>query len=121
LIHPQVKIVVGNSVATSIVETLLTKTEADIAVISEGDITVPELLHAIETGASLATVNGIAYVKEGTVVWTEARALIKNISDLPHIDFDIFDAEKYIAGARNYIDEPLPLPREQIRALPVNT
>ena len=33
--YPKTKIIVGNSVATSIVNTLLTKTKVDIAVIGE--------------------------------------------------------------------------------------
>src|SRR3989338_5316827 len=37
-------IIVGNSVATSIPNIVLEKTEADIAVIGEGDVTVVELL-----------------------------------------------------------------------------
>ncbi len=51
--HPFSKIIVGNSVATSIVDTLLTKTKADIAVMGEGDETIVDLLNAIETDREL--------------------------------------------------------------------
>jgi len=39
--NPKVTIVVGNTVASSIPEILLTHTEADIAVLGEGDRTFP--------------------------------------------------------------------------------
>ncbi|MDR3560122.1 MAG: radical SAM protein [Negativicutes bacterium] len=119
--HPHASVVVGNSVATSIVQTLLTKTEADIAVIGEGDVTVPELLSAIEKKIPLDTVLGIAFKKDGEIFYTPPRPVIQNISELPNIDFDIFDVEKYIQGTKNYVNEPLPVPREEIRSLPLNT
>ena len=67
-------IIVGNSVATSIYEILLSRTEADIAVMGEGDVTIIELLRAIETKQDIGTVKGIAYKKpNGEIVRTAPR------------------------------------------------
>ena len=57
--HPHAKIIVGNSVATSIVDTLLTRTKADISVMGEGDETIVDLLNAIKTERDLESVQGI--------------------------------------------------------------
>jgi len=119
--HPYAVIVVGNSVASSITDTLLNNTEADVAVIGEGDETVVDLLAKIRNSESLYEVTGIAFLDKGRVVKTQPRPLIKDISILPFIDFEIFDVDIYIEGSKNYVSDPLPFPRDQVRALPVNT
>lgn len=119
--HPKSYIVVGNSVATSIYETLLTMTEADIAVMGEGDITIVELLKTITSKQPLSNVLGITYKKDGKIYKNALRPPIENISVLPHIDFSLFDVEKYIENTPEQINETVPLPRESLRALPINT
>lgn len=120
-IHPKATIIVGNSVATSITQTLLTKTQADIAVIGEGDETVPELLHALAANQSWQDIKGIAFRHNGEIRFTPARPIIKDISGLPFINFDLFDYEVYISGSKEYVSDPVPIPRETLRALPVNS
>lgn len=118
---PQVKIMVGNSVATSIPETLLTRTETDIAVIGEGEITVVELLDAIKEGKDWRSTKGIAYLADGKLILTEKRPLIKDVNSLPFLNYDLFDVMGFINETKETISEPLPMPREEIRALPVNS
>ncbi len=119
--QPHAKIIVGNSVATSIVDTLLTRTMVNIAVMGEGDETIVDLLRAIDEGRALETVQGICFPKNGTIVRTPARPNIKNISDMPLLDFSIFDVGLYIENSKTSVKDPLPIAREEIRALPVNT
>lgn len=119
--HDSAKIIVGNSVATSIVEILLTKTKVDIAVMSEGDETIVELLQVLSSNQPINTVKGICFVNDGKIVRTETRPLIQDISALPFMDFSVFDVEQYIENAKHEVSDPLPIPREEIRALPVNT
>lgn len=118
--HPGSKIIVGNSVATSIPEILLTKTEADIAVMGEGDESIEDLLQTLLKSKPLEEVKGIVFIKAGQMHFTPSRPLINDISSLPHMDFDIFDIEAYIEHTRPFVSDPLPIPREEIRALPVN-
>jgi anaerobic magnesium-protoporphyrin IX monomethyl ester cyclase len=120
-IHPNSIVIIGNSVATSIVETLLTRTKADVAVMGEGDETIVDLLRTISNSGNIRDVQGICFLENGRVIRTPLRPLIKNISDLPFIDFSLFDTELYITNACTHIPEPLPIPRKEIRALLVNT
>ena len=119
--HSKATIVVGNSVATSIPEILLTNTDTDIAVMGEGDITIVELLKALQNGTPLRDVEGICFVEQGQIVHTRPRAAIKDVSALPYVDFSIFDISIYIENSRLRVNDPLPIPREQVRALPINT
>lgn len=119
--HPYSTIIVGNSVATSILEILLKRTKVDIAVISEGDETIVELLQAISESRPIGDVKGICFLEDGKVVCTKPRPLIKDISSLPFVDFSIFDVEIYIDNSKHEVSDPLPIPREEVRALPVNT
>ena len=119
--HPNCKIIVGNSVATSIVKTLLTRTEVDIAVMGEGDETIVDLLKTISEGYKIEDVLGICFKENNEIVKTQSRPLIKDISSLPIIDFDVYDVDIYIDNAKYEVSDPLPIPREEVRALPVNT
>jgi anaerobic magnesium-protoporphyrin IX monomethyl ester cyclase len=119
--HPHAIIIAGNSVATSIVKTLLTKTKVDIAVMSEGDETIVELLGTLSKSGSLEQVRGICFGTDGKIVRTLPRPLIKDISSIPFIDYTIFDVEAYISTSKFSVSDPLPIPREEIRALPINT
>jgi anaerobic magnesium-protoporphyrin IX monomethyl ester cyclase len=119
--QPFTKIIVGNSVATSIVSILLNRTKVDIAVMGEGDETIVDLLHAINESRSLNTVKGICFKKDGEIIETPPRPYIKDVSSIPSPDFSIFDIEIYIENSKHYANDPTPIPREEIRALPVNT
>lgn len=120
-IHPFAKIVVGNSVATSVFDTLLTRTDVDVAVMGEGDETIVDLLEAITESRPLESVQGICFKKDGEVVSNPARPYIKDIASIPLPDFSLFDIETYIENSRHYVNDPVPIPREEIRALPINT
>lgn len=118
--NPGCRIIVGNSVATSIPNLLLQNTKVDIAVMGEGDEVILELLDAISNNQPLHNILGI-YFKDtnDNIVNTGFRPLIKNISALPYIDFDIFDADEYINASRHTLRDidvgGVP------RALPIST
>lgn len=119
--HPETKIIVGNSVATSIVNILLTRTKVDIAVIGEGDETIVELLQIISQNEPFDKVQGICFKRDGKIISTPSRPIIKDISKLPFIDHSIFDVESYIQSSKVSASEPLMIPRDEVRAMPVNT
>lgn len=112
-------IIVGNSVATSIPEILLHKTDADIAVMGEGDETIIELIECIKNNGSFKDVEGIVFKDNDSVVYTPKRKIISNISNLPSIDFEIFDVESYIKNTS--IPQLENIHPDNIRALPINT
>lgn len=114
-------IVVGNSVASSIPTILLSHTQADIAVIGEGDITIVELLRHLSKRESLEAVSGIYFKRDGKIIPTKLRTPISNLDSIPFPKWDLFEINTYLQESKNYVDEPYPLPKEHIRAIPVNT
>jgi len=120
-INKDAVIIVGNSVATSIPSLLLSRTQADIAVMGEGDITIVDLLDCLEQNRPLEEVEGIYFKKEGKIIATKPRTPIPNLDDIPLPKWDLFDMEIYVGESKDYASEPYPIPKEQIRAFPVNT
>lgn len=114
------KIIVGNSVASSISDILLNKTESDIAVVGEGDETIVDLLKTISAGEDLSHVSGIYYKKDNQIVKTKKRETIKNISDIPLINFDLFDVQQYISASGININES-SIKKDDVRMLPITT
>jgi len=114
-------IIVGNSVATSITQTLLTKTKVDVAVMGEGDETIVDLINHIASSEPLENVAGICIKHNDRILKTTFRPLIRDLSALPHINFSLFDIERYIDDSKNSVSDPLPFPRERARALPIST
>ena len=120
--NPNARIIVGNSVASSIPDILLTGTNADIAVIGEGDITIIEVLNALKASRGLEGIRGIAYKKDGKVIKNPPREPIEDIDTIPFPDWDLFDMEKYIQSISQYgASDPLPFPREKARAFTIST
>jgi radical SAM superfamily enzyme YgiQ (UPF0313 family) len=116
-------IIVGNSVASSIPEILLSKTQANIAVMGEGDITIVELLKYLEEKKPLEDVDGIYFKKGNKIIATKPRRLIANLDDIPLPNWSLFDIETYIERYKAYINEPYPgsMTKEQLRVFPMNT
>ena len=100
---------------------MLSKTDVDIAIIGEGDVTIVELLKAIDQNKDLSTVSGIWYKKDGQIFENPLREPIVDISRIPFIDWSLFDVDLYIEKSKFYMNEPYPVPYEEIRSLPVNT
>lgn len=95
--NPKSLIVVGNSVAGSIPELFLTNSSADIAVIGEGEITCGELVLRILNNQSWEDLEGIAFKKKNSssIKINNRRKSHKKLDDLPMINWDKFDTEKY--------------------------
>lgn len=71
------------------------KTGADAIVIGEGEISVINLLKAIEAGRDFSDVNGIAYMHEGKCVINERQELIKDIDTIPFPAWEMFHMDYY--------------------------
>ncbi len=120
-INKNVTIIVGNSVATAIPQILLTKTKADIAVMGEGDITIVEVLNCLDKGRSLEEVDGLYFKNNGNIIATQPRKPIENLDTIPMPAWDLFEMDLYLRESKIYVSEPYPIPKEEIRAFPVNT
>jgi len=119
--NPGAVIVAGNSVASSITEHLLRNTEVDVAVKGEGEHSTIHLLRAIENHTSWLEVPGIAYLKNDNLVNAGYAAPIKDISSIPHPNWDLFDMDIYFKSSIFGVPKPYPLPEAELRAFPVNT
>jgi len=116
-----VPIIIGNSVATSIPNILLKKTKADIAVLGEGDITIIDLLKTLKEDTPLENVKGIAFKRDGNVIFTSEREIIPSLGDLPFINYDLFNMDVYLERFKLSISEPYPIEFEQLKSFPINT
>jgi anaerobic magnesium-protoporphyrin IX monomethyl ester cyclase len=95
-LHPGKKIIIGGFIGSTVPELLLTRTKADVIVIGEGEVTIIELLQAIETGCDLSHVNGIAFNRDGSIVVTGKRDLITDIDSIPFPAWDMFPIQQYM-------------------------
>ncbi len=67
----------------------------DIIVRGEGEVTFPELVHALETGGNLAEVDGISYRQDGHLVANKWRPATKKLDSLPSADYHLSDAYRH--------------------------
>lgn len=88
--NPDIKTIVGGPHITAVPnETMGLYPDIDIGVLGEGEITIIELLNALENAASLDSVNGVIYRQDGTLITTSVRPFIKDIDTLPFPAWDI--------------------------------
>lgn len=73
----------------------LRKTQADVVVIGEGEITIVELLDAIANHKKLTNVKGIAFRNSDKVIINERRPLIKDIDSIPIPAYELFPIHYY--------------------------
>lgn len=94
---PSIKIVTGGNHATSFCDMVLKEKSFDFVVRGEGEITFFELCDAIlSKKTKFNNINGLAYRnKNGNIFKTKDRELIKNISELPAIDYSLVDVKSY--------------------------
>ena len=83
----------------------LRKTGADAIVIGEGDITIVNLLEAVEKNLSLSTVNGIAYLNGSKCAITKPQELINDLDVIPYPAWDMFDLDYYTLIRRPHAEK----------------
>ncbi len=87
--------IIGGHASSPEPEHFLLKTQADFAVIGEGEETIIELINAIKSKTLLSKVKGIAYRNNNAVTVNERRPLIKDIDSIPYPAYDLFDMNYY--------------------------
>ena len=90
-VSPDIIIVIGGVHLTSLPEETMNKyPHFDIGVIGEGEVTILELLDALDAGKkNLASVNGIIFRDNNQLIKTSPRERIKNLDDLPLPDWSL--------------------------------
>ncbi len=92
---PKVPIICGGSLVTSVPHIFMEHTRCDVAVISEGELTILELMEKYTDGRwrpkDLAQVKGIWYRDhEGAVRATPPRGQMMNLDNLPTMNLDLW-------------------------------
>ena len=90
-----IPVIIGGILADLHYEILMAKPEIDICVIGEGELTAIELFRNMD---NLAKVQGLALKRNGNVVKTPERELIRELNGLPLPNFGLWNMEKYLRG-----------------------
>jgi radical SAM superfamily enzyme YgiQ (UPF0313 family) len=93
---PKSKIIVGNSVGSSIPETLLYNTSTDIVILGEGEISAYEVTNAIINNEEVNDIKGIAFRDANGAVVINERRSANIIDNFPIVKWDDFDVNKYM-------------------------
>ncbi len=76
-------VIVGGPHPTLLPEETIKEKEFDVVVKGEGEITMPELISAMDEGKSLDDIKGITYKKDGKTCRNPDREFIKNLDEIP--------------------------------------
>jgi radical SAM superfamily enzyme YgiQ (UPF0313 family) len=105
--RPRMPIILGGSLVTSLPEVLMMHTPADVAVISEGELTILELMEAYARGewaTQLPQISGIWYRnEEGVAVATRPRGQMPNLDALPRMRLDLWPQSRDPRGLQPQI------------------
>jgi anaerobic magnesium-protoporphyrin IX monomethyl ester cyclase len=92
---PDSTVVAGGILATNYHEEIVERQLADITVRGEGEITVVELLGALENGKPLSGVEGITFRERGKAVTTPPRKPIEDLDSISRPAWDLIDLRGY--------------------------
>ena len=93
---PQARIVMGGHHATSFPQHMFAKASADAVVLGEGEVTMLALARTMLAGGDVASVRGIAYLRDGQVRCTGPRELVAELDSLPYPSYEEFDLDDYL-------------------------
>jgi radical SAM superfamily enzyme YgiQ (UPF0313 family) len=116
-LNSDVTVIAGNSVASSVPELLLRKTEVDVVVKGEGDNTIVSLVRAVIESDSLYGVPGIMFFDGKTLIDTGHADVIKDVDSIPGPDWDLFEIEQYIDQSHFAAPTAHPTPNGEIRSI----
>lgn len=90
--YPEKLIFLGGPLVTSLPEVMLKHTSADCAILGEGELTLIELFdkYIREGKVSFGKIKGLAYKDKQKVVINPFRPQIKNLDNLPLLDYTVW-------------------------------
>ena len=94
---PGCKVVIGGPYTSSSPEAIVGDPNVDFAVIGEGERTACELVSALEKGADVSGISGLAYRGPGGAVFGPPRSMIEDVDDIPFPAWDLLDMERYFS------------------------
>lgn len=105
--RPGCTIILGGGLPSVVPELVLQETEADIAVVGEGEVTVTELVDILEKSGDLPKIDGIWYKKNSAISKTPPRKAISCLDDIPFPAWELFPMETYIRGSSLGFEPPI--------------
>jgi len=96
--YPQMPIVFGGQHPTIRAEDVASKDFCDYVVRGEGEQTFAEFLAALQAGTEMEQVPGLVFKKDGKIISTAKRELIKDLDSLPSPAYHLLDIEKYFTS-----------------------
>ncbi|MBU0517313.1 B12-binding domain-containing radical SAM protein [bacterium] len=93
--YPDIKIVLGGAHPTVMTRQTMSRPDIDFVILSEGEITFPELLTAIEKGSGWEEIDGLAYRKDGEIVINPKKKFIKDLDTIPFPRRDLLPMQNY--------------------------
>jgi anaerobic magnesium-protoporphyrin IX monomethyl ester cyclase len=94
-IMPNISVVFGGPHLASFPKISLEFEEIDYGVIGEGEITICELMDALERKQSPEKIKGIVFRKNNQIIQTEPREMIQNLDEISLPAWDLIDVKKY--------------------------
>ncbi len=92
--RPDMPVICGGSLVTSVPDVFIKHTRMDVGVISEGELTILELMDSFVRGEwknELKDIHGIIYkTEQGQVIRTQARGQMKNLDYLPKMRLELW-------------------------------
>ena len=79
-------------------------TNADYAVLGEGEDTIRELITSLKNGKDVSGVKGIIYKQDDRYVITPERPLIQNLDEIPFPNYEGMGVEEYFSALKEYED-----------------
>jgi len=106
---PNCIVIVGGAFSTVYPQKLISQSPAiDYEVVGEGELTIVELIKAIEADSNLNKVKGIIFRdKTGNIVQTSPRPLIEDLNSIPFPAFHLFDLDAYQPPPGMFFKRPL--------------
>lgn len=87
--HPEYTIVLGGPGPSGVAEAIISSLPwIDVVVRGEGEVTLPELIEALKTGADLASVPGLTYREGSRTLYSEPRP---RLTDLDGVAFPAYE------------------------------
>ena len=97
-VQPKAKTVLGGALASGDPEFVLEKLMPDFLVLGEGEVTMVELLCAIENKSNFKEVKGIVFCENGVFIKTPPRkVLIADLDNHPYPDYEGFEFNHFLA------------------------
>jgi radical SAM superfamily enzyme YgiQ (UPF0313 family) len=115
-INPNAPIILGGGLATAFPQIVLERTQVDIVVVGEGEVTIKELAESLDGCSSLGKVKGICYKTKNNIYTTQPRELIRDLDTIPFPARHLFPMERYFRNPVPYLRmfDPRVIPANMI-------